>query len=159
MDPETVTTTLNQTLGVSGAVASLAIPALGSAIGHTLIALAAVGAWKKCYLQNKQAPFLLLTFVGVPLTQVLYGIILMFSILEKASEGGPGPLLLVLGVVAGLVIGVTAVLQARVSAAATDSQAETGQGFTNYLAAIGILETTAIFTMVFSLIIAGQLKG
>jgi len=39
-----------------------------------------------------------------------------------------------------------------VGAAAAEAQAETGQGFTNYLAALGIIETVAIFVMVFVLI-------
>ena len=157
MEPATVATTLNHTLGIAAAIASLAIPALCSTIGHTMIALAAVGAWKKCYLQNKPAPFLLLTFVGVPISQVLYGLILMFALLDKVATGTSGTLLLIISVISSLVLGVTSVLQARVCAAATDAQAETGQGFTTYLAAIGILETTAIFDMVFSLVIIGKL--
>ena len=36
--------------------------------------------------------------------------------------------------------------------AAADAQGETGQGFTNYFAAIGIVETVAIFAMVFSML-------
>ena len=157
MEPATVATTLNHTLGIAAAIASLAIPAFSSTIGHTMIALAAVGAWKKCYLQNKPAPFLLLTFVGVPISQVLYGLILMFALLGNVATGGSGVLLMIISIVSGLVIGTTAILQARVCAAATDAQAETGQGFTTYLAAIGILETTAIFTMVFSLVIIKRL--
>ena len=157
MEPATVATTLNHTLGIAAAIASLAIPAFSSTIGHTMIALAAVGAWKKCYLQNKPAPFLLLTFVGVPISQVLYGLILMFALLDKVATGPSGTLLLIISVISSLVLGVTSVLQARVCAAATDAQAETGQGFTTYLAAIGILETTAIFDMVFSLVIIGKL--
>ena len=43
-------------------------------------------------------------------------------------------------------------MQGRCAAAAADAQGETGKGFTNYLAAIGIIETVAIFTMIFALI-------
>ena len=50
-----------------------------------------------------------------------------------------------------LAIGLSALFQGRAGAAACDAQAETNQGFTNYLAALGIVETVAIFAMVFSM--------
>ena len=63
---------------VAGAIACLGLSAAGSAFGTGFAASAAVGAWKKCYAANKPAPFLLLSFVGAPITQTLYGMILMF---------------------------------------------------------------------------------
>jgi len=142
-------------LGIAGAVATLGLSATGSALGTGAAASSAVGAWKKCYAQNKAAPFLLLSFVGAPITQTLYGMILMFTMIGKVTTPGVeniGLPLLILGIFAGLAIGVSAWLQGRAGAAAADAQAETGQGLTNYLAALGIIETTAIFTMVFTLI-------
>ena len=149
MSPE-----LSQAMGVAGAVACLALSATGSAFGTGAAAASAVGAWKKCYAQNKAAPFLLLSFVGAPITQTLYGMILMFVMFEKASAG---PAMLILGIFSGMAIGFSALFQGRAGAAACDAQAETGQGLTNYLAALGIVETTAIFTMVFSLIAVGKI--
>jgi len=52
-------------------------------------------------------------------------------------------------------LGLSAWLQGRAGAAASDALAETGQGFTNYLAALGIIETVAIFVMVFSILALG----
>ena len=140
--------------GVTGAVICLALCAVGSAMGTGVAASAAVGAWKRCYAQNKQAPFLLLSFVGAPLTQTLYGLILMFAMLPKASAGVP---LIVLGGAAGFAIGLSAYLQGKAGAAAADAQAETGQGLANYLAALGIVETTAIFMMVFTYLAVNKL--
>jgi V/A-type H+-transporting ATPase subunit K len=144
--------TADTALGISGAVAALAFSGVGSALGTGIAASAAVGAWKKCYAQKKQAPFLLLALVGAPITQTLYGMILMFIMIGKAKAGAPGLGLLLLGIFAGLAIGTSAWFQGRAGAAAADAQAETGQGFTNYLAALGIIETVAIFVMVFALI-------
>ena len=96
-------------------------------------------------------PFLLLSFVGAPITQTLYGMILMFIMLGKTSVQGAGFACVLLGIFAGLGIGLSALFQGRAGAAACDSQAETNQGFTNYLAALGIVETVAIFAMVFAL--------
>ena len=158
---------------VAGAIACLGLSAAGSAVGTGFAASAAVGAWKKCYAANKPAPFLLLSFVGAPITQTLYGMILMFLMLgkvalEKDAEGvvtgikatvstGSGLPVLVAGIFAGLAIGLSALFQGRAGAAACDAQAETNQGFTNYLAALGIVETVAIFAMVFALIALGSI--
>lgn len=149
MDPA-----MSQAYGVAGAVVCLGLSATGSALGTGVAAASAVGAWKKCYAQNKQAPFLLLSFVGAPITQTLYGMILMFTMFGKAQAGLP---LLILGGFSGLAIGISAFYQGKAGAAAADAQAETGQGLTNYLAALGIIETTAIFTMVFTLIAIGKI--
>jgi len=146
---------------VAGAVACLGLAGAGSAFGTGFAAAAAVGSWKKCYAANKPAPFLLLSFVGAPITQTLYGMILMFIMLGKinaagvAAEGAGVPCLLA-GIFSGLAIGLSALFQGRAGAAACDAQAETNQGFTNYLAALGIVETVAIFAMVFALIALGS---
>ncbi len=158
---------------VAGAIACLGLSAAGSAFGTGFAASAAVGAWKKCYAANKPAPFLLLSFVGAPITQTLYGMILMFVmlgkvVLEQGPDGvvtgvratvsaGSGLPVLVAGIFAGLAIGLSALFQGRAAAAACDAQAETNQGFTNYLAALGIVETVAIFAMVFALIALGSI--
>ena len=158
---------------VAGAIACLGLSAAGSAFGTGFAASAAVGAWKKCYAANKPAPFLLLSFVGAPITQTLYGMILMFIMLGKVefienAEGvltgikplvatGAGLPVLVAGIFAGLAIGLSALFQGRAAAAACDARAETNQGFTNYLAALGIVETVAIFAMVFALIALGKI--
>ena len=151
--------TVNAGIGIAGAVMALGLSAAGSALGTGSAGSAAIGSWKKCYAQGKQAPFLLLSFVGAPLTQTLYGMILMFTMIARATapvtdtvKAASGVALCLIGVFAGLGIGLSAFMQGRAAAAAADAQGETGQGFTNYLAAIGIVETVAIFTMVFALI-------
>lgn len=146
---------------VAGAVACLGLAGAGSAFGTGFAAAAAVGAWKKCYAANKPAPFLLLSFVGAPITQTLYGMILMFIMLGKINAdgvvaAGSGVPCLIAGIFSGLAIGLSALFQGRAGAAACDAQAETNQGFTNYLAALGIVETVAIFAMVFALIALGS---
>ena len=144
---------------VAGAIACLGLSGAGSALGTGFAASAAVGAWKKCYAAGKPAPFLLLSFVGAPITQTLYGMILMFIMLGKIGKcaAGSGVPVLVAGIFAGLAIGLSALFQGRAGAAACDAQAETNQGFTNYLAALGIVETVAIFAMVFALIALGKI--
>ncbi len=147
--------TLNVAMGKLGGIAALAIAAVGSALGTGAAGAAAIGAWKKCYAQGKAAPFMLLTFVGAPLSQTIYGIVLMFSMKGKIADDMPWQGLFFAGLLAGLGMGVSAWLQGKAGAAGSDALAETGEGFTNYLAALGIIETVAIFVMVFTMLALG----
>ena len=90
-------------------------------------------------------------FVGRKELSWLLVMFVMFGekVRQAPSAGIP---CLVIGLFAGIGIGSSAIMQGRCAAAAADAQGETGKGFTNYLAAIGIIETVAIFTMVFALI-------
>ena len=45
----------------------------------------------------------------------------------------------------------SAFLQGKAGAKAADALAETGKGFGNYLMVIGVIETVALFVMVFSM--------
>ena len=64
-------------LGQLGCAIVMGIAALGSAIGIMVSGQAAIGAWKRCYMSNKPAPFILTVFAGAPLTQTIYGFLLM----------------------------------------------------------------------------------
>jgi V/A-type H+-transporting ATPase subunit K len=46
----------------------------------------------------------------------------------------------------------SAIAQGQAGAAAADAQGETGKGFANYIAVVGICETVALFAMVLSMI-------
>lgn len=139
--------------GKFGAASALAFGAIGSAIGIGAAGAAAVGAWKKCFLQNKAAPFILVTFVGAPLSQTIYGMILMNKMIEVAkATPSDFPMLIAVGIFGGLAMGFSAWFQGVIGAAAADSQAETGKGFGNYLMGLGIVETVALLVMVFSMI-------
>lgn len=133
--------------GLLGVGAALAFAAIGSAFGMGKAGMATIGAWKKCFAQNKPAPFLLITFVGMPLTQTIYGFILMNSILG-AADSSPW-LRLGAGVFGGIAMAFSALFQGKAGAAASDAQAETGKGFGQYIMVVGLIETVALFVMVF----------
>jgi len=59
------------------------------------------------------------------------------------------PAMISAGVFGGLAMGMSAWFQGKAGAAASDALAETGQGFGNYLITIGIVETVALFVLVF----------
>ena len=47
-------------LALGSSYIAVGLGAIGSAIGTGTAGAAAIGAWKKCYMQGKAAPFLLL---------------------------------------------------------------------------------------------------
>lgn len=155
MDPATMAA-----LCKMGGALALIFGALGSCLGVGAAGPAAVGSWKKCYVQNKAAPFVLVTFVGAPLSQTIYGMILMNQMVQKCTLAATPtpeqllavaawPAMLVMGLFGGIAMGVSAWIQGRIGAHAADAMAETGKGFGNYLMALGIIETVALFVMVF----------
>ncbi|MFP4564557.1 MAG: V-type ATP synthase subunit K [Spirochaetia bacterium] len=141
-------------VGLIGVGAALAFAAIGSALGAGSAGMAAVGAWKKCFLQNRPAPFMLIAFVGAPLTQTIYGFILMNTLREAAAETDP-MMLLGGGILGGIAMGFSAWFQGKSGAAASDALAETGKGFGNYIMVLGLIETVALFVMVFLMGVVG----
>lgn len=137
-------------LAMSGGYATVALAAIGSAIGSSIAGQAAIAAWKRCYAHGKPAPFLLVALAGSPLSQTIYGMILMMLI--KGGTGS-GIFYLALGVFAGIALMASAIFQGKAAAAGCDAFGETNKGFTNYLTVCGIVETVALFALVFGIMV------
>ena len=142
-------------LGLIGAGLVMGIAALGSAVGIGIAGSATIGAWKRCYKANKPAPMTLLTFAGAPLTQTFYGFILMQQMLNSVSAANAGQFL-GMGIGSGLAMAFSAIAQGQAGAAGADALSETGKGFANYIAVVGICETVALFAMVLSITTLGK---
>jgi len=136
-------------IGLIGPAAALGLAAIGSALGTGAAGQASMGAWKKCFAANKPAPFMLVAFTGAPLTQTIYGFLLMLFI--SGSDKDPLTLLSA-GVFGGIAMGFSALMQGKTAAGAADALADTGKGTANYFMVIGIIETVALFVMVFLLL-------
>ena len=139
-----------------GVAACLSLAAVGSALGTGAAAMGAIGAWKKCFSQNKSAPFLMVVLIGFPLSQTIYGFILMTQLIPAMQAGHP---MIGMGIFGGLGMGVSAMMQGRAAAAACDALAETGKGAGNYIIALGIIETVALLVMVFLMLQIGAITG
>jgi len=142
-------------LGMLGAGLVMGISALGAAVGMGIAGSASIGAWKRCYKANKPAPMTLLAFIGFPLTEVFYGFILMMQMIGAMEAGvslDKSGLYLGMGIASGLGIAFVGVAEGWIGAAAADSLTDTGKGFANYVAAMGICETVALFVMVLSML-------
>lgn len=140
-----------------GAYAAFGFSALGSALGCGQAAASAIGSWKRCYSQGKAAPFQLTILTGVPMSQTIYGLILMLMILNCSPSLGQTAV--ATGILGGLGIGASAAYQGRAAAGACDAFSDTHKGFVNYLLALGIVETIAIFIMVFSIMFLGRVAN
>ena len=138
-------------LAFLGMAAALGLSAAGSAFGAGFAGMSSVGAWKKCYASGKPAPFIMIAFTGAPLTQTIYGFLLMNFISGSAADNPA--LALGVGIFGGLAIGLSALFQGKCAAAAADALGATGKGTANYFIVIGIAETVALFTLVFSLLL------
>ena len=139
-----------------GAVMVLALAALGSGSGACIAGMAAIGAWKKNFMQNKTASFLLVALTAAPLTQTIYGFIVMNRMLSLTIAG---QYLWGVGLFAGSAIGLSAYWQGKCAAVACDAMGETGKGFGNYLVVLGMTETVALLVMVFTIVFLGKLGG
>lgn len=147
---------LNQALVMLGAFLAFGLAACGSAVGCGLAASAAVGSWKRCFIQGKPAPFQLIILCGVPMSQTIYGMILMLQF--NSIQAAYWPAALAIGIIGGLSIALSAAYQGRAAAGACDAFGETNQGFANNLIVLGVVETIAIFVLVFALMFIGNLK-
>jgi len=139
-----------------GAILVLALSAVGSGWGAGIAGMAAIGAWKKNFVQNKAASFMLVVFVAAPLTQTVYGMIVMRQLMAIANKG---QYLWSIGAFAGLAIGLSALWQGKCAACACDAMGETDKGFGNYLVVLGMTETVALLVMAFTLMLLGIVSG
>ena len=128
---------------------SLVFSAIGSAFGTGVAGMAAIGAWKKAFLQNKAAPFILIAFVGAPLSQTIYGMILRNAIQSANLPPQSYMYQMIIGALGGAAMGFSAFYQGKAGARAADALGETGKGFGNYIMVLGVIETVALFVMVF----------
>jgi len=140
---------LNLTL-ICGALL-LGVSALGSIIGVSIVGYAAIGAWKKCLLSNKPAPMILIAFVSNPVTQIFYAYILMIRFMEVIPANPENAFVyLVYCVAATAVLFITALIQGKIGAYSVEAICETHKGFAQCVAVLGVAETVALFTMVFT---------
>jgi len=139
-------------LGWIGIGGCFGLSCFGAALGMACNGPAVIGAWKKCYVQNKPAPFIILIFACTTLTNIIYGFIL-YTVLSASTSLNDAQFLS-LGIGAGLCIGAIAITQAMCAAAGAEAYVETGKGFGNYLMVIGIAESVSLFNVVFTIVLA-----
>ena len=135
-----------------GMAAALGLSAIGSGFGAGAACLSSVGAWKKCYASGKPAPFIMVAFSGAPLTQTIYGFLLMNFIRSAVEAGASGMLALMVGLLGGLSIGLSAYFQGRVAASAINVVAKKPDDWSKGMVLCITVEFYAILSLLASML-------
>ncbi|WP_299670011.1 hypothetical protein [uncultured Polaribacter sp.] len=130
---------------------SLSIAAIGSAIGTGIAGMAAIGAWKKMIINGDKAATALLIFVGAPLSQVIYGMILKNAIADANLSPDSYFWQILIGLFAGAAMAGSAIFQGKAGARACDAIAAGANDTAKYIMIIGVVETVALFVMIFTM--------
>jgi V/A-type H+-transporting ATPase subunit K len=151
----------NVFLGQLGAGLAVGMAAVGSSIGAGAAGMAAAGAWAKDAKAGKPLRFIYVICVAAPITQTIYGFLVMNQMADKLPQAATaGGLLFIIGVATGLGEMLSAWVQGLIGAAGCRMLSESdGKGFAFVLIALGIAETVGIFTMVFMSILLRAIGG
>ena len=146
-----------ETIGRSAAGLVLGLGALGSCLGILAAATAATAAWAAEGKAEKNCSFQYIIMIAAPISQTLYSMILMNSMLTKQLT--PENTFLFIGVVIGCGSAecLSAYFQGKIGVAGIRCLHENGgQGFGLLIIALGVIETVGIFGMVFGLAILNK---
>lgn len=132
----------------------------GSALGIGAVGRAAAGAWAKEARAGKTLNFSYIILVGMPLSQTIYGFILMLVGLAPLVTGS-SPMtgvhagtLLGIGIAGGAAECFSAWAQGLIGAGACRALSEgEGKGLVFMIIAMGIVETVGLFGFVFLLLV------
>jgi len=138
----------------------LAGATVGSALGIGAAGRAATGAWAKEAQAGKPLNFAYIILIGMPLSQTIYGFILMLVGLSPLVVG-ESPLtaqhagtLVGVGLAGGLAELSSAWVQGLIGAGACRALSEgEGKGLVFMIIAMGIVETVGLFGFVFLLLV------
>lgn len=142
-------------LGQLGFALPLGMGAIGSALGIGAAGSAAAGAWAKEAREGKPMNFLYVALTGMPLSQTIYGFLVMLIILKTkvytpefiAANAGA---IFSIGLAAGFGELFSAWMQGVIGASGIRAMSESeGKPFTFTIIAMGIVETVGIFSFVF----------
>jgi len=138
-------------LGYAGCACAIGIPAMGSAIGCGIAGAASHGVMAKVDEGHGK-------FIGIsaaPSSQTIYGLVLVFILLGKVQTAGAA--IFPIGFACGLAIMVSAIYQGKVAATGILASSKKQEIFGKCFAAVGIVESFALFAMVVGIILAGNL--
>lgn len=141
-------------LGWAGIYGPTALGAIGSIIGCARAGQAACGAM----IDVESGYGRLVGLSALPSSQIIYGIVVMFSLnREVTTQSAPG--LFAVGILCGLALLICAVFQGLCCASAINASKSKPEIFGLSAAPAAIVEGFAVFAFVFALVIAGGIPG
>jgi V/A-type H+-transporting ATPase subunit K len=139
-------------LGWLGVYAPVGLGALGSAIGVAIAGQAAIGAM----LETDGGYGRFVGAAAIPSSNVIYGIVVMFS-LQREITAANGGALFGIGILVGLALLYIGIWQGRALASAVSASKNKPEIFGLALAPAAIVEGFAVFAFVFALVLAGAI--
>lgn len=137
-------------LGWAGVYGAMALAAIGSIIGCAIAGQAAIGAM----LETEGGYGRYLGISVMPSSQIIFGIVVMFTLNREVTAANAGALFGI-GILAGLALMFSGMLQGRCCASAINAAKEKPEIFGISLAPAAIVEGFAVFVFVFALVISG----
>lgn len=135
-----------------GPALALGLGCLGSAIGCGIAGMASHGVMSR--VDEGHGKFIAMS--AMPSSQAIYGFILMLLMSQKITAGTLSPMSgIAIGLASGLAILFSGVYQGRCCASGIQASAKQPAIYGKCYAAIGIVESFALFAFVFALLIMG----
>ena len=148
-------------LGQMGFALPLGLGAAGSALGIGAAGKAAAGIWAKEAKAGKRLNFLYIALMGMPLSQTIYGFILMIALLNGLVYDNAAVLaansgaIFSIGLACGLGELFSAWMQGQIGAAGIRAISEgEGKPFVFAIIAMGVAETVGLFAAFFMFLMA-----
>lgn len=142
-------------LGWFGLFAPVALGAIGSSIGCARAGSAAIGA-----MLDTESGYG--RFIGaslMPSSQVIYGIVIMFSLQRDPMTAEAAAGVFGVGLLAGIALLYVGIRQGEVLASAIVAAKAKPEIFGISLAPAAVLEGFAVFALVFALVLSGSIPG
>lgn len=135
---------------MAGPAFALGLAAIGSSIGCCIGGMASHAAMSR----TEEGHGKFIGMAAAPSSQVIYGFILMLLMSQKITAGSLAPLSgLAIGLASGSAIMMSAIYQGMVCASGIEASLKQPSVFGKCFAAIGIIESFALFAFVFALLI------
>lgn len=141
-------------LGWAGVYGAMSLAAMGSIIGCAVAGQAAIGAM----LETDSGYGRYLGISVMPSSQVIYGIVVMFT-LNRPVTAETGGALFGIGILAGLALMVSAIRQGQCCASAINAAKVKPEVFGLALTPAAVVEGFAVFAFVFALVLAGGIPA
>lgn len=133
-----------------GPAMALGLSAIGSSIGCWISGAASHAAMSR--VEEGHGKFI--GMAAAPSSQVIYGFLLMLQMSNAINSGALSPISgIAIGLFSGLAIGISAIYQGRVCATGIQATLKQPSVYGKCFAAIGIIESFALFAFVFALLI------
>lgn len=141
---------MNFDFGMVGPALVMGIAAMGSCVGCSIAGAASHAVMSR----TEEGHGKYIGMAAAPSSQSIYGFILMLLMAKAVNAGTLAPLSAIgIGVAAGGAMFFSAVYQGKVCATGIQASAKSPAVFGKCFAAIGIIESFALFAFVFSLLI------